>query len=70
MPTCVVAGFHRHYLRDNTSGDDADEDNWLASVTMATVLTPIEPVTYSLAWAIAMAQAKMAVFPATPTARR
>lgn len=67
MPIGVIPGFHRHYLRDNTNGD---EDNWVTSVTTAAVLTPIEPATYSLAWAIALTQARMAVFPATPSARR
>ena len=56
-------GFHRHYFRDNTTGDDFDEYSWLASLSTADILTPVEPSTYSLAWAIALMQAKMAVFP-------
>ena len=56
-------GFHRHYFRDNTTGDDFDEYSWLASLSTADILTPVEPATYSLAWAIALTQAKMAVFP-------
>ena len=56
-------GFHRHYFRDNTTGDDVDEYSWLASLSTADILTPVEPATYSLAWAIALMQAKMAVFP-------
>ena len=34
----TVSDFHRHYLRDNTIGDDFDEYGWLASITTLSVL--------------------------------